>query len=93
MGSPLSPIVTNLYMEHFEKKALASYPLKPDWWKRFVDDTNIKWAHGKENLEGFFNHLNSISTEIKFTMEVEENRSISFLDVLVTRNEDGTPGH
>lgn len=29
MGSPLSPIVTNLYMEYFEKKALESYSLKP----------------------------------------------------------------
>ena len=76
-----------------KKKALASYPLKPDWWKRFVDDTNIKWDHGRENLEGFFKHLNSISTEIKFTMEVEENRSIYFLDILVTTNEDGTLGH
>jgi len=27
MGSPLSPIVTNLFMEKFEKKALDSYPL------------------------------------------------------------------
>ena len=29
MGSPLSLIVANLYMEYFEKKALESYPLKP----------------------------------------------------------------
>eukprot|EP00253_Pinus_taeda_P009010 PITA_09010 len=43
--SPLSPIVANLFMEYFEKKALDSYPLKPAWWKRFVDDTNIKWTH------------------------------------------------
>jgi len=26
MGSPLSPIVANLFMEKFEKKALDSYP-------------------------------------------------------------------
>ena len=29
MGSPLSPIVANLFMENFEKKALASFPLSP----------------------------------------------------------------
>lgn len=85
MGSPLSPIVANLYMEYFEKKALESYPLKPAWWKRFVDDTNIKWTHGKAELEKFFIHLNSISPEIKFTMELEENMSIPFLDVLIIR--------
>ena len=41
MGSPLSPVVANLYMEAFEKSAIESFPLKPKWWKRFVDDTNI----------------------------------------------------
>ena len=33
MGSPLLPIVANLYMEYFEKKALESYLLKSAWWK------------------------------------------------------------
>ena len=49
--------------------------------------------HGRENLEKFFNHLNSISSEIKFTMEMEENKRILLLDVLVTRKEDGALGH
>ena len=41
MGSPLSPIVANLFMEKFEKEALESYPLKPTRWKRYVDETNV----------------------------------------------------
>jgi len=93
MGSPLSPIVVNLYMEYFEKKAIESDPLNPAWWKRFVDDTNIKWTHGKVELDRFFNHLNSISSEIKFTMELEENNCIPFLDVLITRKGYGALGH
>jgi hypothetical protein len=31
MGSPLSLIVENIYMEHFEGKALDSSPLKHDF--------------------------------------------------------------
>jgi hypothetical protein len=89
MGSPLSPIVTNLFMENFEKKALDSFPLKPLRWKRFVDDTNVLWPHGKDELEKFFQHLNDISKDIKFTMELEENGIIPFLDVLIKRKEDG----
>ena len=59
MGSPLSPVVVNIYMEHFENKSIDSWPLKPRNWKRFVDDTNVIWQHGRENLECFLNHLNS----------------------------------
>jgi hypothetical protein len=79
--------------EKFEKNALETYPLKPSRWKRYVDDTNVKWPHGKEELGRFFEHLNGISENIKFTMELEENNNIPFLDVLMTRKQDGTVGH
>jgi hypothetical protein len=85
MGSPLSPIVPNLFMENFEKRALDSFPLKPSRWKRYVDDTNVLWPHGKVELHKFFLHLNNISEEIKFTMELEENDSIPFLDIIIKK--------
>ena len=47
MGSPLSLIVANLYMEYLEKKAIDSSTLKPRDWKRYVDNTNIIWPHGR----------------------------------------------
>jgi hypothetical protein len=74
-------------------KSLDSFPLKPSRWKRFVDDTNVLWPHGKEELQNFFQHLNNISEEIKFTMELEENGSIPFLDILINRKSDGNLGH
>ena len=88
MGSPLSPIVANLYKEIFEGRALDLSPLKPKRWKRYVDDTDIVWPHGRSNLDQFLEHLNSQNNNIKFTMEIEENRSLPFLLVLVSRNED-----
>lgn len=93
MGSPLSPIVANLFMEKFEKKALDSYPLKPKSWVRFVDDTSVNWPHGENELNNFLDHLNSMSEDIKFTMEVEENNWIPFLDILLIRRNDGSIGH
>ena len=93
MGSPLSPIVVNLFMEKFEKKALESYPLKPKFWIRFIDNTNVNWPHGEEELKNFLDHPNSISKDIQFTMEGEENNCIPFLDILLIRNEDGSLGH
>ena len=70
MGSPVSPIVTNLYMECFERKALRSAINPPVHGFRFVDDTwvNQKQAHKQDFLE----YLNKVDLAIKFT--VEENK-------------------
>ena len=36
MGSPLSPVMANLFMEEFEKKALTTSTLKPRFWFRYT---------------------------------------------------------
>ncbi|KAK9874835.1 hypothetical protein WA026_005651 [Henosepilachna vigintioctopunctata] len=93
MGSPLSPVIANSYMEEFEEVAIRNSPLKPTHWYRYVDDTFVVWSHGQEKLLEFLNHLNSIHPQIQFTMEKEENGQLAFLDVLVKRREDGSLGH
>jgi hypothetical protein len=60
MGSSLSPVVSNIFMEHFEELALDSAQHKPSLWLRYVDDTFVVWPHGPEQLQNFLNHLNSL---------------------------------
>ena len=40
MGSPVSPLVANMFMEHLEQKFLNTAPedLKPKLWNRYVDN-------------------------------------------------------
>ena len=83
MGSPVSPVVANLCMEEIEESAINSSSVPPKIWKRYVDDNFciIK----KDNVPAFHDTLNSIDANISFTIEIQSDNKISFLDTLVTR--------
>jgi hypothetical protein len=93
MGSLLSPVIANFYMENYEKTALESAPLKPHCWFRYVDDTFVIWQHVPDKLKDFLHHLNSIHQSIQFTMETESEGHLPFLDLDVYRRPDGSLGH
>ena len=50
----------------------------------------VVWEHGQEQLERFQEHLNNQNKSIQFTKEEESEGVISFLDVKVKKNEDGS---
>ena len=64
MGSPLSPMIANIYMEGFEEEALNTTDDQPSLWVRYVDDTFVIWPHGSDKLEAFHRHLNSLRESI-----------------------------
>ena len=89
MGSPLSPIVANIFMEKFEEEALATAPHPPSLWKRYVDDTFVIQEEQYKNE--FFQHINSLDDNIKFTAETTKaDGSMPFLDTLVAPKSDGS---
>lgn len=91
MGSPVSPLVADIYMEYLEQTAIASVPLhlKPKLWKRYVDD--ILEVINKQAVEELTDHLNRVDDtgSIKFTYETEAEKMIPFLDMQIVRKEDG----
>ena len=69
MGSPVSPIVCNVYMEYFEQQALAMGRHLLRLWRCYVDGTYtiMKKAHAQE----FTEYLNMVDANIKWTTEGE----------------------
>jgi hypothetical protein len=73
IGSSLSPINSNIYMEYFEKLALDLAQHKPMLWLQHVDDIFVVWPHGPGQLQKFLGHLNSLRPSIQFTMEIKSD--------------------
>ena len=88
MGSPLSPIIANVIMEEIEQTALSTYLNPPSLWLRYVD--NVYAIMEKTEVQPFHDYLNTISTSIKFTKELEKSGQLAFLDVSVQQMEDGS---
>ncbi len=90
MGKSFSPVIAEIYMQEFEEKTLSTAALKPKFWVRYVDDTFVVWSFGADTIPGFLHHLNSSPgwENIQFTVELEINGSISFLDMWITRKEN-----
>ena len=88
MGSPVSMMVADMVMENIEQRALTSFSHPPIFWKRYVDDTCVTLLPSM--VESFHQHVNSIEPSIQFTVEMESNGCLPFLDILITRDSDGS---
>ena len=87
MGSPVSPVVANLYMAKFERQALETFrDTQPKVWLRFVDD--VFSIMKKRTVQNLLSHLNKQDPSIRFTIEAEENDHLPFMDVDVRRGKE-----
>ena len=77
MGSLVSPVVANIFMEHIEEQAIRSSPHPIRFWRRYVDDTFCFLS--KSSIEEVQKHLNSVSPAIQFTVEQEATNSHSLM--------------
>ena len=86
MGSPLGPVLANIFMISLEETILPSIKKHVAHWKRHVGDTHAYIDPSK--TEFVLKKLNSYHRNIQLTHEIEENQKITFLDVLIIRTRD-----
>ena len=84
MGSPLGPVLANIFMCHFEEKWVLDFNARPSVWFRYVDTFSL--FDSKSTATQFLQYLNNCHANIKFTVEFEENCTIPFLDILIKRH-------
>ncbi len=87
MGSPLGPVLANIFMGHHEKIWLGQYS-GPGllFYRRYVDDIFCLFEN-QEQVHGFLDYINNQHPNIKFTCEEEENNTLPFLDISISKTE------
>ena len=84
MGKSIYGDVTGIFMESNENKFVLD-PKKnkfiPIFWKSEVDDVSCLWQYGEEHIQGFLDYLNGCHPRIGWTIEVEKEGKLPFVDL------------
>lgn len=86
MGSPLSPILAKILMSHAINLTLPLLPSRPKLLVLYVDDSF--WIVKRQHVECILNQLNDYNSNIKFTVEMEKEGQLNFLDVTIIRRDN-----
>ena len=84
MGSPLRPVLSDIFMIELETSLSPELIDYIQFWKRYVDDTICFIKVGSVNY--ILSVLNSFDMNIKFTYELEHDGKLPFIDVLLCRS-------
>ena len=86
MGSPLGPALANIFVGFKERKIPANE--WPQMYHRYVDDV-FSLFESKARCADFHQRLNNLHPALRFTLEEEDNGSLPFVDVRVTKKDTG----
>lgn len=82
MGKRFAPSYANIFMAHWEERALAKCTKKPLHYLRYLDDIWGVWEYSLEDFQIFLDTLNSQDASIQLKSEINQF-SIDFLDTTV----------
>jgi len=82
MGSPLSLVIADVVMRDLEIVCLNKINCQSTLYYRYVDD--IIMAGPSDKIDLILTMFNEYHERLKFTIEYEDGRCLSFLDLLLT---------
>ena len=85
MGSPLGPLLANVFMSHIEESLERGDKL-PSFYRRYVDDT-LTIMPNIETASNFLDTRNKAHSSIQFMMETKCNGMLPFLDIQLLNQE------
>ena len=88
MGSPISGILTEIFIHNMEQKHIINnnkYTNKIIYWHRYVDDILLLFNANTRQVENFHKYINTVRHKLKFILEIEQNNSINFLDLTINK--------
>ena len=85
MESQLGPVLA-IFMVELEQNIIPTLSKDISLWKRYVDDTFC--FVNSNSINYVLESLNSFHSNINFTIEIEKEKKIAFLDILLIHNKD-----
>ncbi|CAH8477181.1 unnamed protein product [Schistosoma mattheei] len=89
MGSPLGPILADIFMGHLEQKKLKHAIDSTTLYCRYMDDT-FPVRNNHQHSMYLLSLFSKVHKDIEFTMEHEVDDKFHFLDIGISRTSDGT---
>jgi hypothetical protein len=84
MGASISSVIAQLVLEDLEETIIPQLNFNLPFFYRYVDDCIL--AIPRDKADYILKKFNSYHPKLQFTIEIEENNQINFLDVTLHNN-------
>ena len=85
MGTTMAPALASIVVARYEEEYLDSLQQKPLVWRRYIDDVLTVWPYSRQEFSVFFEGLNRMHPNLRFTMEISYI-SVQFLDLIISKD-------
>jgi hypothetical protein len=90
MGAPTSSVLSEIYLQSLEHTIIFDILIRQKiiGYYRYLDDILLVYDTRLTEIEQVLHHFNRTNKGIQFTLEQEQNNSIHYLDLIITRTKN-----